>query len=82
MSYIIDDNDGNRIGPCAVYGDAVFVSRCPQCGRFVQMPERALVPEDGAASAQAICRKHGSVDLIFAGWASDFDREDYGASLK
>lgn len=81
MSYIIDDNDGNRIGPCAVYGDAVFVSRCPQCGRFVQMPERALVPEDGAARAQAICRTHGSVYLAFAGWASDFDRDDYGASL-
>lgn len=81
MSYVIDLDEGTRTGPCAVFGDALFIARCPQCGRFVQMPEHALVPEEGVARAKAICRKCGPVDLTFAGWASDFDREDYGASL-
>lgn len=80
MSYIIDPDEGTSTGPCAVYGDAIFLARCPHCGRFAQIPEHALVPEDGAASAQGVCRKHGPVDLTFAGWASDFDREDYGGS--
>jgi len=43
MSYIIDD-DGRRTGPCAVYGDAIFIARCPSCGRFIQPPDQALVP--------------------------------------
>ena len=74
MSYTIDD-DGRRTGPCAVYGDAIFIARCPHCGMFIQPPDYALVPEDGTPRAKAACWKCGVVDLTFEGWASDYEVE-------
>ena len=74
MTYIIED-DGTRVGPCAVYDDAIYIVRCPCCGRFIQAPDYALFPENGPPRAKEVCRKCGLVDLIFEGWASDYEVE-------
>lgn len=69
------DND-DELRNFVVYGEgpdgAIFSRRCPKCGKFLIPQLRAKV-NDLACEAYGECKKCGTIELVFIGWAGDYD---------
>lgn len=49
-------------------GDAVFLPKCPHCGRFVKADESIAANENGIAEEpNATCKRDGRVQMPFDG---------------
>ena len=59
-------------GPYQTYdGGALYVRRCPSCGRIVKADESILInglDEVVDEGSNALCRKCGRVQMEFIGW--------------
>ena len=51
-------------------GEAVFLPKCPVCGRFVTADKTVSANRDGYFDDEinATCRRDGRVAMPFAGW--------------
>lgn len=59
------------------YGGAVFLPKCPKCGRYVRADSSIMIREtiDGEhideSEPNATCAVHGRIAMPFEGWFSD-----------
>lgn len=64
-----------REGPYQTYdGGALYVRRCPSCGRIVNADESILInglDEVVDEGSNAECRKCGRVQMDFLGWVGE-----------
>ena len=62
-------------GPYQTYsGGALYVRRCPSCGRIVKADESILInglDEVVDEGSNADCRKCGRVQMPFLGWVEE-----------
>ena len=51
-------------------GGAVFVRKCPRCGRYVQADKTIMSSDESGLKDQAngTCAKHGRVKMLFCGF--------------
>lgn len=53
-------------------GNLVFIPVCEHCGRFVKADESYQFNESkGVTGANATCKMHGRVEMLFEGYFSD-----------
>lgn len=62
----ISDGDCEE-SPRVIYGTAMLIRICPECGRFVKADETARIYLEAppVREANAVCSKHGRVMMPF-----------------
>lgn len=55
---------------CEDHGEAFFIPKCPECGRYVKCDEYLLINGLGEMSTlpNGTCKKHGRINMLFQGW--------------
>jgi len=61
------DDDQSRI--ISYEGGAMFIPRCPKCGRYVKADESVFVSDAGLRKApNGTCKRDGRVEMYFIGF--------------
>ena len=72
MMYEVTEELTRRVGYSTENGVALFVPRCPHCGRFVKPDETIFTNGLGQVrEPNAMCSKHWRVAMIFEGYFSE-----------